>query len=89
MKPYTYEKKKKLANKISEIRKKHILCEIFDIILTNNPNLLGENQFQANRNGIFVYFHNLVDKTYHQINTYLMENKMKSIESDTLSPLSP
>lgn len=80
-KKYSYEEKKKLANKISKIKKKGDLVKIFQIIY-------GENQsVTENNNGFFMFFHKLSDPTYVKIDIFLKQLNKKRIEesSETLS----
>lgn len=76
---YTYEKKKRLANKISSIKKKEDLLNIFDIIYSDNKDV------SENHNGIFMLFHTLNDTTYCRIETYLKSISKKRVSSETTS----
>ena len=67
MEEYTYDEKEKIANKIQKIKKDAQLANIFKIILKHNPNI----NITTNPAGHFMYFHNLVNDTYYEIDTYL------------------
>jgi hypothetical protein len=70
-KPYTHDKKVKLANKISKVKKKSDMIKIFEILYEDNQSL------KENKNGIFMYFHKLNNKTYHKLDTYLKQINSK------------
>ena len=84
MSSYSYEKKKRLADKISKIKKKDDMVKILEIIYENNKNIT------ENQNGLFMLFHNLDDSTYHKLDAYLRSISKKrgstgSITSDSIS----
>ncbi|QKF93762.1 bromodomain extra-terminal - transcription regulation [Fadolivirus algeromassiliense] len=62
---YSHEKKKRLAEKISKLKKKEDMVKIMEIIYENNKNIT------ENQNGVFMLFHKLDDATYHKIDLYL------------------
>ncbi len=70
---YDYDKKMELVKKINKIKKKEYLLNIFKIIL------LQSKDYTENNNGVFVFFHNLNDETYEQIEIYV--NKIYKIHS--------
>lgn len=70
-KGFNYEKKKKLAEKISKIKKKDDLIKIFEIVYEENKHI------SENNNGLFMFFHNLSDKTYQTIEQYLKNLKKR------------
>ena len=74
---FTYEKKKKLAEKISKLKKKDDIVKIFEIIYEQDQSVT------ENQNGLFMIFNNLNDATYHKIDLY-----MKSITKKQSSPAS-
>lgn len=78
-KPYPYEKKKRLANKISKIKNQDVMIKLFEIISEDN------NQFSENNNGIFMLFHKLNDNTYYKIESYLKKLSRNKILSSTTS----
>jgi len=78
---YPYEKKKRLANKISKLKKKEDMIKILEIIYDDNKQNVSENQ-----NGIFMLFHKLNITTYQKINSYLKSiNKNNSNCNTTCS----
>ena len=81
-KGYNYEKKKRLAEKISRIKKKKDLIKIFEIIYEENK------QISENNNGIFMFFHNLSEKAYQNVEQYLKNMKKRRTEARTESDLS-
>jgi len=73
---YTYEKKKKLAERISSLKNKNDIINIFDIIHSENKD------YSESNGSIFMFFHNLTDDTYKKIDNYLYRNNNRN--SDTL-----
>lgn len=76
-KNYDHNKKMELVKKINKIKKKEYLLNIFKIIL------LHSKDYTENNNGVFVFFHNLEDKVYEQIETYV--NKIYKLHKKSLS----
>lgn len=64
-KGYEHAKKMELVKKINKIKKKEYLLDIFKIIL------LYSKDYTENNNGVFVFFHNLDDIVYEQIEIYV------------------
>lgn len=64
-KNYDHMKKTELVKKINKIKKKEYLLNIFKIIL------LHSKDYTENNNGVFIFFHNLSDDVYNQIETYV------------------
>ena len=64
-KKYDYNKKMDIVNKINKIKKKEYLLNIFKII-TNNT-----KDYTENNNGVFIFFHNLDDSVYDQLENYV------------------
>lgn len=64
-KSFDHTKKLELVKKISKIKKKEYLINIFKIIKIHSED------YNINNNGIFVFFHNLPDEVYEQIDTYV------------------
>lgn len=62
---YPYEKKKKLAKKISALKRKEDMVKVLEIIYADNKNIT------ENQNGLFMFFDKLNDPTYHKIDLYL------------------
>lgn len=74
---YTHPKKMELVKKINKIKKKEYLLNIFKIIL------LHSKDFTENNNGVFVFFHNLTDPVYEQIENYV--NKIYKLHKKSSS----
>jgi hypothetical protein len=72
---YSFDKKKKMASKISDMRDKNVLRKIRDIIFTENPHL---NAKKSN-NGYLMYFQNYTNETYYKI-----EKLLNKVENDNL-----
>ena len=64
-KNYDHNKKIELVKRINKIKKKEYLINIFKIILLNSKD------YNENNNGVFVFFHNLEDEVYEQIEIYV------------------
>jgi hypothetical protein len=80
--PYSYSKKKKLANMLSKLKKKEDMINIMNIISGSEDVNITENQ-----NGLFLIFDNLHDNTYYKIEKYLssLKKSLSSEISDTSS----
>ncbi len=79
-KKYNYNKKIELVKKINKIKKKEYLLNIFKIIKTHSEN------YTENNNGVFIFFHNLDDKVYEQIEIYVNQiYKMHKKSSNILN----
>ena len=79
-KKYDYAKKIELVKKINKIKKKEYLINIFKIIL------LHSKDYTENNNGVFIFFHNLSDDTYEQIENYVnLIYKMHKKSTDFLN----
>lgn len=74
---FTFEKKKKLADKISNLKRKEDIIKIFEIIYEHDKNIT------ETQNGLFMIFNDLSDAVYHKIDLYL-----KSITKKQSSPIS-
>lgn len=61
---YTIKKKRKMIEKITRLQKKNQI-KIYDILTSNNVDVT------FNDNGCFLFFHNLEDKVYSEIEKYL------------------
>jgi len=80
---YSFDKKKKLAEKIGKLKTKENVNAIRDIIFSDNPNI----SVTKKSNSMLLYFHNLNDSTYLKIEKYLMkvDKKRKDEFKRTLS----
>ncbi len=78
-KTYDHHKKMELVKKINKIKKKEYLIDIFKIIL------LHSKDYTENNNGVFVFFHNLEDEVYEQIENYV--NKIYKMHKKSLNIL--
>ena len=72
---YSFDKKKKMASKISDMRDKNVLRKIRDIIFTENPQLNAKKS----SNGYLMYFQNYTNETYNKL-----EKLLNKIENDNL-----
>lgn len=75
MNEFPHEKKKILAKKISNLRKKEDMVKVLEIIYADNKNIT------ENQNGLFMMFNELNDSTYYKIDSFLKSlssNKKKS-----------
>ena len=72
---YSFDKKKKMASKISDMRDKNVLRKIRDIIFIENP----EINAKKSSNGYLMYFQNYTNETYYKI-----EKLLNKIENDNL-----
>lgn len=78
MEPYSYEKKKRMAETISKL-KKNDMREILKIIYEDNKNIT------ENQNGLFMLFNKLDNTTYCKIDNYLKLIKKKKNNNQTTS----
>ena len=76
---YSYEKKKRLAERISKLKRKEDMVKIFEIIYQDNKNIT------ENQNGLFMFFHTLNDSTYHKIDLFLRSSVNKKTPTNTAS----
>lgn len=74
---YSYEKKKKLADRISKLKRKQDMVNILEIIYQDNKDIT------ENQNGLFMFFHNLDNSTYYKIENYLKTLVKKKSEDTT------
>lgn len=81
MEEYSFERKKKLADKIGNIKDKTILRKIKHIILSENTNAKSTKT----GGGIFMYFQDYTDDTYHKIDKYLQKVEREKLERQTRS----
>jgi len=82
---YTNKQKLKLKKQIEQIKKKKDLVRIYEILQQDDVNIT------TNNNGMFMFFHDLDNKTYVELDKFLHKlNKQKfsdtgSITDDTYS----
>ena len=83
MNGYSYEKKKRLADKISKVKNEKDMLNMLEIIYEDNKNIT------ENQNGLFMMFHNLNDSTYYKLDAYLKsiakKRRLTSSASDSIS----
>ena len=80
MKQYSYNEKKRLANDLSNIKKKKYLNKIGKIIMKYN------NKYVENDNGTFMFFNNLKEETYNELDKLLIKiNKKKKLNDNCIS----
>jgi hypothetical protein len=80
---YTFEKKKKLIDRIKKLTSKTDWMNVKKIITDNNPEL----DCMKNSNGYFMQFKNLSEKTYDELTKFLdkaEKKKLKELESEIL-----
>jgi hypothetical protein len=79
-KPYTHEKKKKIADKITKITNKKDQLRLFKIIYEDNK------QITENNNGLFMFFHKMNNQTYLKLEKELKKiNKKKKYYIDSVN----
>lgn len=71
---YPFDKKKKLAAKISDMRNREHLKVIKNIIFNENPEITA----RKSNHGYLMYFQNYTDETYYKIENFL--NKIERIK---------
>jgi len=76
---YPIERKKKLASKISELRNKEDLKKIKKIIFETNPNIA----VNKDSGGILMFFQNLTNDTYINLDNYMKEIELRKITKRT------
>lgn len=77
---FSIEKKRKLANKISEIRDKDDLRKIKKIIFSLNPNIA----VNRDSGGMLMFFQNLTTETYINLENFLEEIKMRRLTKQAI-----
>ena len=78
---YSFDRKKKLAARISDMRDKDVLRKIRDIIFAENP----EVSARKSSNGYLMYFQNYNNETYYKIEKFLNKVERDKIERQTKS----
>lgn len=79
--PYSFEKKKKLATKISEMKNKTNLRKIKKIIFDKNPGITA----RKNDRGYLMFFHNYENETYYKIEKFLNKIEKEKLEKHAKS----
>ena len=59
--------KERLAKRISKLKKRKYFDDIIMIIKKHNPKI----EITSNNNGCYLYFHNLVESTYQELENYV------------------
>ena len=72
---YTFEDKLYLKSKIEQLDEYNKYLRIFKIIMKYNDGL----RFTNNNYGVFLYFHNLDQRTYKEIDTLLNKYESQNI----------
>jgi hypothetical protein len=70
---YSHTRKQKLANKLEKIEDKVDLKAIKKIIYKHNPDL----EVAKKSKHLVMYFHNLTDKTYTELDNYIQKKLLK------------
>lgn len=81
-KTYSSDKKKRLADKISKLKKKEDMVKILEIIYEDNKNIT------ENQNGLFMFFHKLNEQTYYKIEQYIKKINKRHMSEDRSDALS-
>ena len=76
-KQYTHDKKKALASKISSIKRKEDLVNIFKIIYEENKS------YTENNYGLFLIFDKLSENAYNKIDKYLKLIDQRKVKSES------
>lgn len=67
MHEYSFDEKKKLARKINKLKTQEQFIAIHDIIIKHNE----DHPITHNPTGYYLFFHNLTNQTYVEIDEYL------------------
>jgi hypothetical protein len=78
---FSFERKQRLAARISDMRDKIILKKIRDIIFTNNPDITA----RKSDGGYLMYFQNYTPNTYQKIEKFLNKVEKEKLERQTRS----
>jgi hypothetical protein len=78
---FSFERKRKMASKIGDIRDKATLRKIRDIIYAENNNVSAKK----NDNGYLMYFQNFSDDTYYKIEKLLNKLEQDKLDRQTRS----
>lgn len=76
---FSFEKKKKMAAKISIMTNKDQLRKIRDIIFSENQNVSA----RKNNEGYLMYFQNYTNETYYKLEKYLNKIEKEKLEKQT------
>lgn len=71
-----FNKKKNLLDEINELNNESHYMTIYDIIIANNPDIM----IKENENSITMFFHNLTERTYNEIEEFLHSLKEEDNE---------
>lgn len=71
-----FNKKKNLLDEINELNNESHYMTIYDIIIANNPDIM----IKENENSITMFFHNLTERTYNEIEEFLCSLKEEDNE---------
>jgi hypothetical protein len=81
---FSFDKKRRLADRIQKLTDKKDLMQVKKIIVENNPDL----PFMKNSNGYFMQFHDLSTESYIKLGEYMdkkdEKKRIKDIESDLI-----
>ena len=78
---YTFERKKRLASKISEVRDKTILRQIKNIIFEENPDAIAKKS----SGGYLMFFQNYANNTYIRLEELLANLETERLHRQTKS----
>lgn len=78
---YPFEKKQKMASKISDMRDKEVLLKIREIIFAENPGISATKS----GGGYLMYFQNYTNITYYKIEKLLNRIEKEKLEKQTRS----
>jgi len=76
---YSFEKKKRLASKISNMKNKENLKKIKDIIFKENPDI----SVRKNSRGMLMYFQNFTVETYYKLDKLLIKIEADRVKKQT------
>jgi len=76
---FTFEEKERLVKRIHKLKKNKYYEDVKNIIIKHNPNI----NITSNPSGEFLYFHDLKNETYYDLNKYLKIIRKKKEISDT------
>ena len=82
---FSFERKKKMAAKISTMTNKEHLRKIRDIIFSENQNVSA----RKNNEGYLMYFQNYTNDTYHKIEKFINKIEKEKIEKQTKALTEP
>ena len=71
-----FNKKKSLLDNINDLNNENHYMTIYEIIITNNPEIM----IKENEHSITLFFHNLTERTYNEIEEFLCSLKEEDNE---------